>query len=290
MLDGQGNCNLTRTAAAEALADYLADGPDRQRRPRRPDRRRPQRVPPWSEPIAALRDAGYIDLQERFEGDDAYSYVFDGQLGYLDTALANPTLNGQVTGTTTWHINADEVAAVRLQRRDPRRRRVRRSSGSPTLYALYEPDPIRSSDHDPVARRAVPRRRRSGPSPRLQSDLAGMTIQKGVKNALTSKLATVAAALASGDDAGACAALDEFTVLVTSQRGKKIATADADVLLAGADEVAGARPLLRLLTARSRRAAGPGRRSAVDGVEVVVDGDAADAHRVGDVLDRRGGG
>ena len=69
-----------------------------------------------------------------------------------------------------------------------------------------------------------------------------MTIQHGVENALTSQLATVAAALASGDDTGACTALAGFTELVTSQRGKKITTADAGVLLTGAAEVAGLVP------------------------------------------------
>ncbi len=40
--DGAGNCNLTRTAAAEALVDWLAERSDRQRRRRLPDHRRPQ--------------------------------------------------------------------------------------------------------------------------------------------------------------------------------------------------------------------------------------------------------
>jgi len=102
---------------------------------------------------------------------------------------------------------------------------------------LYRADPLRSSDHDPVlVGLSLAGSLRSLAT--LRADLAGMSIPKGVKNALTSKLVTVASALTSGDDVGACVALDEFRVQVTSQRDKKIAVADADALLAGAAEVA----------------------------------------------------
>ena len=42
----------------------------------------------------------------------AYSYVFDGQSGYLDHALANGSLVPQISGVTEWHINADEPIAL----------------------------------------------------------------------------------------------------------------------------------------------------------------------------------
>ena len=42
--DGQGNCNLTRTDAAQGARRLARDRPDRQRRPRLPDHRRPQLV------------------------------------------------------------------------------------------------------------------------------------------------------------------------------------------------------------------------------------------------------
>ena len=234
-LDGQGNCNLTRAAAAEALADYLATDPTGSGDP---DVLVVGDLNSYrlEDPITELRDAGYTDLQEHFETADAYSYVFDGQLGYLDTALANPALFGQVTGTTTWHINADEVPLFDYNDaiRDPGE--LQAFERESNALELYEPDPLRSSDHDPVLvglYLATPERALAT----LEGDLAGMTIQKGVKNALTAKLASVAAALASGDDAGACAALDGFAEFVTSQQGKKIATADAAVLLTGAEEV-----------------------------------------------------
>ena len=34
--------------------------------------------------------------------------MFDGQVGYLDYALANAGRVDEVTGVTVWHINADE--------------------------------------------------------------------------------------------------------------------------------------------------------------------------------------
>ena len=43
---------------------------------------------------------------------DGYSYVFDGQSGYLDHALASPSLAAQVNDVTEWHINADEPVAL----------------------------------------------------------------------------------------------------------------------------------------------------------------------------------
>jgi predicted extracellular nuclease len=137
--DGSGNCNLTRTAAAEALVDWLATDPtgsgadnflvigdlnayDKE------------------DPIDALADGGYVDLVNSFLGEAAYSYVFDGQIGYLDHALANATLNDRVTGVTVWHINADEPDLIDYDT----------SFKQDAQDAIYAPDAYRSSDHDPV--------------------------------------------------------------------------------------------------------------------------------------------
>ena len=98
-------------------------------------------------PIAAI-EAGaddtagtaddYTNLIAAFQGPFAYSYVFDGQAGYLDQALANGTLAGQVTGAGDWHINADEPDVLDYDT----------SFKPPAQDALYEPNPYRSSDHD----------------------------------------------------------------------------------------------------------------------------------------------
>lgn len=63
--------------------------------------------------------------------------MFFGESGYLDHALANKALRGQVTGAAFWHINADEPVALDYNQ----------EFNQP---GLYMPDPFRSSDHDPV--------------------------------------------------------------------------------------------------------------------------------------------
>jgi predicted extracellular nuclease len=137
--DGQGNCNLTRTAAAEAIADHLASDPT--------DSRDPDHLLigdmnsyDHEDPIRAFEAAGYQDLVKRFGGEHAYGYVFDGMVGYLDHALASSSLDGQVTGASEWHINADEPDVLDYD-----------TSFKPAaIDAIYAPDRFRSSDHDPV--------------------------------------------------------------------------------------------------------------------------------------------
>ncbi|MEW6094876.1 MAG: ExeM/NucH family extracellular endonuclease [Chloroflexota bacterium] len=146
--DGAGNCNITRTLAAQALVDWLATDPtgsgdedfliigdlnsyDKE------------------DPIDAIK-AGpddtlgttddYTDMVFQFQGEEAYSYVFDGQLGYLDHALASPGLVGEITGVTDWHINADEPDLIDYDM----------SFKQPAQDALYASDVYRSSDHDPI--------------------------------------------------------------------------------------------------------------------------------------------
>ncbi|MEN8114550.1 MAG: ExeM/NucH family extracellular endonuclease [Actinomycetota bacterium] len=134
-----GSCNLTRTMAAEVLADWLASDPtgsgdedfliigdlnsyDKE------------------DPIDALKAAGYSDLIGDELGEYAYSYVFDGALGYLDYAMANGGLADEVTGVTVWHINADEANLIDYDM----------SYKKDAQDAIYAPDAYRSSDHDPV--------------------------------------------------------------------------------------------------------------------------------------------
>jgi predicted extracellular nuclease len=89
------------------------------------------------DPIQVIEEAGYVNQIEESLGDEAYSFVFDGQSGYLDHGLASPSLSPQVTGATEWHINADEPSVIDYNtefKPDDR----------------YAPTPYRSSDHDPV--------------------------------------------------------------------------------------------------------------------------------------------
>ena len=144
--DGQGNCNRTRTLAAQALVDWLATDPtgsgDRDVLILG-DLNSYAKEDPIDAVIAGADDAlgsadDYTNLIARFQGTYAYSYVFDGQAGYLDHGLASATLNGQVTGAADWHINADEPDILDYDT----------SFKPPAQDALYEPNAFRSSDHD----------------------------------------------------------------------------------------------------------------------------------------------
>lgn len=146
--DGSGNCNGVRTAAAEALVDWLATDPTGGGDPdflvigdlNSYDKETPIDAITEGADDTLGTDDDYVDLVARYNGEDAYSYVFDGQFGYLDHALANLALADQVTGTTVWHINADEPDLIDYDT----------SFKQDAQDAIYAPDPYRSSDHDPV--------------------------------------------------------------------------------------------------------------------------------------------
>ncbi|WP_447553452.1 ExeM/NucH family extracellular endonuclease [Vreelandella sp. EE22] len=132
--DGQGNNNPTRVEAAKELLAWLETNPtgsDDQDVLILGD----LNAYAMEDPIMALVDAGFELL------DDDYSYVFDGFWGSLDHALASETLAGQVTGTTTWHINSDEASALDYNTEFTSERQDAN---------LYAPDAFRSSDHDPI--------------------------------------------------------------------------------------------------------------------------------------------
>jgi hypothetical protein len=137
--DGQGNCNLTRTAAAEALVDWLASDPTGSGDA---DALIIGDLNSYAmeDPITALKDGGYTDLVQTYQGVGralgAYSYVFQGQWGYLDHALANASMAVQVTGTDYWHINSDEPPAL--------------DYNDWNVPSNQTGDEFRSSDHDAV--------------------------------------------------------------------------------------------------------------------------------------------
>ncbi len=145
---GQGNCNLTRTLAAQAMADWLATDPTGSGDP---DMLIIGDLNSYAmeDPIVALQDAGYTDLVALFGGPAAYGYVFDGQLGYLDHALSNATLTPQVAGVSMWHINADEIPLFDYNDDVADAGEAPFEEESDAL-PLYEPNEFRTSDHDPV--------------------------------------------------------------------------------------------------------------------------------------------
>lgn len=137
--DGQGNCNLTRKAAASALADWLAGDPTGAGASKQliiGDLNSYQH----EDPITALTAAGWTDLDTEANGANTYSYLFDGQLGTLDYALGNPAATAAVTGVAPWHINADEPDLIDYDM----------SFKADAQDALFAPDAYRASDHDPI--------------------------------------------------------------------------------------------------------------------------------------------
>lgn len=138
--DGQGNCNLTRTQAAQALVHWLSQHPtgvvdsdyliigD-------------LNAYAQEDPITTITNLGYTDLINQFGGDGAYSYVFDGQSGYLDHGLASHALTPQVLLAKDWHINADEPISLDYNTE---------FKSAAQVINFYAADAYRSSDHDPL--------------------------------------------------------------------------------------------------------------------------------------------
>ena len=134
--DGQGNCNITRTNAAAALADWMATDPtgtgdddflilgDLNAYTK-------------EDPLTALTNTGLVSLLDG--PTEPYSFSFDAQAGALDHAVASASMATQVVDVIEWHINADEPGLHDYNLefgRDP---------------ALFDPStPYRASDHDPV--------------------------------------------------------------------------------------------------------------------------------------------
>jgi uncharacterized protein len=131
--DGQACFNARRVLQAQALATLL-DGLD----PPNPLIIGDLNAYTEEDPIHTLEAAGYAGLSELFiDESDRYSFVFDGLSGELDHALASPALLDNVTGTSIWHINADEplILDYNVEFNPP---------------GLYQPDAYRTSDHDPL--------------------------------------------------------------------------------------------------------------------------------------------
>ncbi len=225
-LDGQGNCNLTRTAAAEALVDWLATDPTGSG-----DRDflivGDLNSYAMEDPIDAIRAGAddtlgsaddYTNLVAERLGEHAYSYVFDGQAGYLDHALSGASLTPQVKGVAEWHINADEPDVVDYDT----------SFKGPAQDALYEPNGFRSSDHDPIL---------VGLDLKVTyDDLCRLTkrlvTKAGVASALCDKLEAAEAAAAAGDTRGRDGALRAYRNQLSAQSGKSVTPADAAHLAA----------------------------------------------------------
>jgi predicted extracellular nuclease len=134
--DGQGCWNAKRVQQSQALDSFI----DTDLVPIDPDVLIIGDLNAYAEedPVAALESEGYTDLMGLLvPSTERYSYVFDGQAGYLDHALASASLVPAITGTAPWHINADEPLFLDYN-----------TEFNPPVF--YVADEFRSSDHDPV--------------------------------------------------------------------------------------------------------------------------------------------
>lgn len=134
--DGQGFSNGTRTRQSQDLVSWLAT------KPNGTNDLDYLLIGDFNayakeDPITTLAKAGYNTTLP----DTSYSYVFNGQVGSLDHALVSDTIAAQITGAEDWHINTDEPSVLDYNTDF-------KSAGQ--VVSLYNSDPYRSSDHDPL--------------------------------------------------------------------------------------------------------------------------------------------
>jgi predicted extracellular nuclease len=129
--DGQGCYNARRVAQATAIGAIAAESAN-------PLVIGDLNAYAAEDPVKVLAGAGLASQTRRFvRPAERYSYVFGGQSGELDHALAGKSLSRHVTGATIWHINSDEPLFLDYN-----------TEFNPPEF--YRPDAFRSSDHDPV--------------------------------------------------------------------------------------------------------------------------------------------
>ena len=139
--DGAGNCNLTRKIAAQEMAAWLADQPDRHRHAQRVDHRRPELVRQGGSDHGAYERGLRQPDRAAPRPERVLVTCSTAQSGYLDHALASPALAARVTGVAEWHVNADEPSVLDYNLNF-------KSAGQ--QVSLFAPDAFRSSDHDPL--------------------------------------------------------------------------------------------------------------------------------------------
>lgn len=129
--DLTGNCNLTRSYAADRLVEWVETKGNPVFANGKVFLMGDFNSYEEEAPIEILVDAGYVDLVQA-QGDDAFTFKFDGRYGRLDYVFASSKIARKVTDTEVWQIN----------------------SPAPVGYVYFN-DPIDetahgSSDHDPV--------------------------------------------------------------------------------------------------------------------------------------------
>ncbi|MGR3360288.1 MAG: ExeM/NucH family extracellular endonuclease [Paracoccus sp. (in: a-proteobacteria)] len=150
--DGQGFWNGVRQEAAAELTRWIATDPTGAGSIENVLLLGDLNSYAMEDPVQALKQAGLTDLAGAYLGQEAYSYVFDGQRGTLDYGLASQGLLDNVTGVAEWHINADEPDLFSY-------------SSAFNNAGFYNADPFAVSDHEPI--------------------LVGVTLDKPVRTVVT---------------------------------------------------------------------------------------------------------
>jgi predicted extracellular nuclease len=142
----QGNCNGVRLSMANNVASWLGTNPTSD--PAGSNRKYiligDFNAYFGEDPSQALiaPGAGYTNLINLLLGEDAYSYNFGSQVGYLDHALVNAAALPLVKDAAELHVNADEPPA--LQALDSNLK------SAVARAAYYAPNEFAASDHDPI--------------------------------------------------------------------------------------------------------------------------------------------
>ncbi|MEP7002962.1 MAG: ExeM/NucH family extracellular endonuclease [Chloroflexota bacterium] len=189
--DGQGNCNVTRRNAASALLRWLQTDPTGSGDP---DFLLIGDMNSYTfeDPITTFTNGGLTNLVRTYGGTEAYSYVFNGESGYLDHALATAGLAAQVRGASDWHINADEPTVLDYN--------VEFKTAN-QVNTFYDAGPYRASDHDPVL---VFLQLVDSVAPRITSSPIDVTVATGRTSASCGTIVDDAAlgAVTATDDSG----------------------------------------------------------------------------------------
>ncbi len=163
LADGQDECNNTRISVAAALLDWLATNPTNDPTPAE-DRRvlivGDLNSYSMEDPIRALTDPAFFKPGSAVAAPnpkavftdlipEGYSYLFNGESGALDHALANPALLRLITGAGEWHINADEPVVLDYNL-DFGGNGSTQAKSEAQAAAYYSAGPFRTSDHDPL--------------------------------------------------------------------------------------------------------------------------------------------
>ena len=168
--DGQGNCNRLRVAASETLGEYLQANFADQDVLILGDLNAYGKEDPvlvltgddtgrTIETIVRSDDGvystettdfrlGYSELVQAINGEAPISYVYDGEAGALDHAIASASLLAKVDSVMEWSINGFELPHHDYNREY-------KTTTDDSGYTWYErmvrsETPFRSSDHDPV--------------------------------------------------------------------------------------------------------------------------------------------